>query len=85
MLGKIEGKRRRGGQRMRWLDGFTDTMDMGLVGLGVGDGQGGLEYFGSCGHKELYMTERLNCNDGRFITVFFFSKVSSSVLHNDLH
>ena len=33
MLGKIEGKRRRGGQRMRWLDGITDTMDMGLGGL----------------------------------------------------
>ena len=30
MLGKIEGKRRRGRQRMRWLDGITDTMDMGL-------------------------------------------------------
>ena len=32
MLGKIEG-RRRGQQRMRWLDGITDSMDMGLVGL----------------------------------------------------
>ena len=30
MLGKIEGRRRRGLQRMRWLDGITDTMDMGL-------------------------------------------------------
>ena len=30
MLGKIEGRRRRGQERMRWLDGFTDTMDMGL-------------------------------------------------------
>ena len=33
MLGKIEGNRRRGQQRMRWLDGITDTMDMGLGGL----------------------------------------------------
>ena len=33
MLGKIEGWRRRGRQRMRWLDGITDTMDMGLGGL----------------------------------------------------
>ena len=33
MLGKIEGGRRRGRQRMRWLDGITDTMDVGLGGL----------------------------------------------------
>ena len=33
MLGKIEGRRRRGGQKMRWLDGITDLMDMGLGGL----------------------------------------------------
>ena len=33
MLGKIEGRRKRGQQRMRWLDGITDSMDMGLGGL----------------------------------------------------
>ena len=33
MLGKIEGRRRKGQQRMRWLDGITDSMDMGLGGL----------------------------------------------------
>ena len=33
MLGKIEGRRRRGQKRMRWLDGITDSMDMGLGGL----------------------------------------------------
>jgi len=33
MLGNIEGRRRRGRQRMRWLDGITDTMNMGLGGL----------------------------------------------------
>ena len=33
MLGRIEGRRRRGRQRMRWLDGITDSMDMGLGGL----------------------------------------------------
>ena len=33
IMGKIEGRRRRGRQRMRWLDGITDLMDMGLGGL----------------------------------------------------
>ena len=33
MLGKTEGRRRRGGQKMRWLDGITDSMDMDLGGL----------------------------------------------------
>ena len=63
MLGKIEGRRRRGWQRMRWLDGITDSMDMGLDGLWeleLGDGQGGLACCGSWGHKELDMTEGLS-------------------------
>ena len=42
MLGKIEGRRRRGLQRMRWLDGITDSVDMGL-GNDDGDGGGGDE------------------------------------------
>ena len=58
MLGKIEGRRRRGRQRMRSLDGITNSMDMGLGG--VGDRQGGLAYCGSWGWKESDTTERLN-------------------------
>ena len=58
MLGKIEG-RRRGRQRIRWLDGITDSMDMGLGVLWelVSDGQGGLACCGSCGRKESDTTE----------------------------
>ena len=59
MVGKIEGEKRRGRQRMRCLDGITDTMDMCLT-LGVGDGQGGLACCSPWGRKELDMTERLN-------------------------
>ena len=55
MLGKIEGRRRKGRQRMRWLNSITDSMDMGL-----GDEQGGLACCGSWGRKESDMTERLN-------------------------
>ena len=61
MLGKIGGRRRRGRQRMRWLDGITDSTDMGLGGLlRVGDGQGGLACCDSWACKELDMTEQLN-------------------------
>ena len=55
MLGKIEGRRRRGRQKMRWLDGITDSMEMSLS-----DGQGSLACCGPWGHEESDMTERLN-------------------------
>ena len=57
MLGKTEGRRRRGRQRMRWLDGHEFEQ-----ALGVGDGQGGLVCCSPWGHKELDTTERLNDN-----------------------
>ena len=61
MLVGIGGRRRRGQQRMRWLDGITDSMDMSLSELlGVGDGQGGLACCDSWGCKDLDTTERLN-------------------------
>ena len=62
MLGKIKGRRRKGQQRMRWLDGITDSMDMGLGGLQelVMEFQGGLACCGSWGRKESDTTERLN-------------------------
>ena len=60
MLGGIGGRRRRGRQRMRWLDGITNSMGMSLSNPGVGDGQGGLACYNSWGRKELDTTERLN-------------------------
>ena len=56
MLGKTEGRRIRGQQRMRWLDGFTDLMDVSLSKR-VGDGQGSLACCSPWDHKELDMTE----------------------------
>ena len=61
MLGKIGGRRRRGRQRMRWLDGITDSMDMGLGKTpGAGDEKGGLACCSLWGCKESDTTERLN-------------------------
>ena len=64
MLGKIEGRKRRGWERMRWLDGITDSMDTHEFELTLGnsEGQGSLVCCSPRGHKELDMTERLNSN-----------------------
>ena len=58
MLGKIEGGRRRGQQRMRWLDGITDSKGHGFGWTpGVDDGQGGLVCCSLWGRKESDTTE----------------------------
>jgi len=57
MLGKIEGRRRRGRQRMRWLDGIIDSMDMSLSKQEDSEGQGSLACCSPWGHKESDMAE----------------------------
>ena len=81
MLGEIEGRRRRGRQRMRWLDGITDSMwHESEWTLGVGDGQGGLACCNSWDRKESDTTERLNWTEHNwlipvliFVTTIFFN------------
>ena len=88
MLGGIGGRRRRGRQRMRWLDGITDSMDVSLNELRndgcesewtpeVGDGQGGLACCDSWGRKESDTTERLNWTEKHLCSdyVTFFSLI----------
>ena len=60
MLRKIEGRRRRGRQKTRWLNGITNLMDMSLSKLGADDGQGSLKCWSPCGHKESDTTEQLS-------------------------
>ena len=60
-LGKIEGRRKRGWQRMRWLDGITDSNGLKFEqDSGVGEGQGSLGCWSPWGCKESDMTEQLN-------------------------
>ena len=69
MLGKTEGRRRRGRQRMRWLDGTTDSMDEFEQTPGVGDRQGSLAVCFVYGvAKELDMTKQINNNNNNSST-----------------
>ena len=61
MVGKIEGKRRRGQQRMKWLDGISDSMDMSLSKLQeLMMERGSLACCNPWGHKQQDTTEQLN-------------------------
>ena len=60
MLGKIEGRRRRGQQRIRWLDGIRLNGHEFKQARGVGDGQASLACCSPWNHKELDMTKQLN-------------------------
>ena len=71
MLGKVEGGRRRGKQRMRWLDGITDSMNMSLSKFReLVDGQGSLVCYSPWGHKESDMPKWLNWIDVNFTLTF---------------
>ena len=63
MLGKTEGRRRREQQRMRWLDGITDSVDTTMSKLWDSEGQGSLVCCSPWGCKESDTTERLNNNN----------------------
>ena len=63
MLGKIEGRRRSRRQRLRWLDGITDSRHEFDQALGGDDGQGILVCCSPWGHKESDTTEQLNSNE----------------------
>ena len=66
ILEKIEGKRRRGKQKMRWLDSIINSMGMNLSKVEDSVGRGSLVCCGSWGHRESDTTERLN-NSSLFI------------------
>ena len=82
MLGKTEGRRRRGWQRMRWLDGIPDSTDMSLSKLRelLIDRQGGLVCCSPWDCKESDTTERLNWTELLVYYIFCFSVTKSCLM-----
>ena len=80
MLGKIEGRRRRGWQRMRWLDGITNLIDMSLHKLRELRRQGGLACCHSWGHKESDATERLIWTELNWFYVFQLLQITLKLI-----
>ena len=79
MLGKTEGKNRRGWQRMRWLESITDSMDMSEQTVGVSEGQGSLTCCRSWGHKEIQLSDRTTItrkNTCRYLRIMNSKKIS---------
>ena len=81
MLGKIEGTRRRGWQRMRWLDGITNGHGFGWT-PGVGDGQGGLACCDSWDCKESDTTEPMNWTELKVCNLSFKKRRQENVLYS---
>ena len=81
MLGKVEGRRRRGWQRMRWLDDITDLMDVSSSKLWECDGQGSLVCCSPWGCKESDATEWLNWIE---VGLFIIFADCWSVVHHHL-
>ena len=74
MLGKSEGRRTRGRQRMRWLDAITDSMDMSLSKFQEIGRTGKLLYCSPWGCKEMDVTERLNINNLKYLKDDFLNR-----------
>ena len=86
MLGKIEGRRRRGWQRMSWLDGITDSMDMSLSKLWDSAMDRGLACCSPWGRKESDTTEWLNWTEliSILLTSVKFQKTLLSFIFNQI-